>query len=105
MEPHRTESCQHSQPQLPEAAPALSHDPTLGVESRPNTLLSSASPSRAKFSFLASRPINLSTPVFQQQMGCSRVKATFVIIPATCSRTGFTAIDAIPHKENNKLYF
>lgn len=30
MEPHGAESCQHSQPQLPVAAPMLSHDPALG---------------------------------------------------------------------------
>lgn len=30
MEPHGAEPCQHSQPQLPVAAPMLSHDPTLG---------------------------------------------------------------------------
>lgn len=32
MEPHGAEPCQHSQPQLPVAAPTLSHDPALGRE-------------------------------------------------------------------------
>lgn len=32
MEPHGAESCQHSRPQLPAAAPMLSHDPTPGRE-------------------------------------------------------------------------
>lgn len=30
VEPHGAEPCQHSQPQLPMAAPTLSHDPALG---------------------------------------------------------------------------
>lgn len=84
-EPHGAEACQHSQPQLPVAAPMLSHDPALGRELAKILRFPLLPPFRAKFSVLASRPINLSTPALQQEMGCSDVKATFIIIPVSYS--------------------
>lgn len=70
-------------------------------ESYLNIMLSSPAPFRTSCYFLASCPINLSTPAPQQQISLSDMKATFIIIPRSNTVvTGFTAGDAGAHNQN-----